>query len=78
VADSIFACEEWFRSVCEGLPADYEHEDRLYCVRACLVRERVGFKGPKIGFAWGLGGCRRLISRDSFLAFDAHLAKRAL
>jgi hypothetical protein len=47
-------------------------------LRACLARERVDLKGSEIGFAWGLEGRRRLILRGSFLAFDAHLAKRAL
>jgi hypothetical protein len=32
VADSICSCEERFRSVCEGLPVDNEHEGKRYCV----------------------------------------------
>jgi hypothetical protein len=42
------------------------------CLRACLVRIRVGFRGPEIGFPWGqeaVGGC--VLLRGRFLGVRA-------
>jgi hypothetical protein len=32
VANSVCSCDERFRSVCEGLPGNYEYEGKRYCV----------------------------------------------
>jgi uncharacterized protein YjbI with pentapeptide repeats len=40
VTDVVCACYETFRSVCEGLPVDNEHEGKHYCVLHAPTKDK--------------------------------------